>query len=224
MQWWTTCLVLDYFFWHLHLLHSYIWLWKSLSMNYCMKMLSNATIWLLEGPTSSHRVKISWVLHSALISLVINGQLSDPKLMLYFISSLPIYYFAFIFWRFQDIFMCADVEGVIPHFISLTHWKKLWCWEGLGAGGEGDDRGWDGWMASLTRWMWVPVNSGSWWWTGRPGVLQFMGSQSQTRLSDWTELKAIQGYLSSKSLRSWPSILSELYPNDNSLSELKLML
>ena len=48
---------------------------------------------------------------------------------------------------------------------------------GLGAGGEGDDRGWDGWMASPTRWMWVWVNSGSWWWTGRPGVLWFMGSQ-----------------------------------------------
>ena len=60
---------------------------------------------------------------------------------------------------------------------ELTHWKRLWCWEGFGAGGEGDDRGWDGWMASLTRWMWVWVNSGSWWWTGRPGVLRFMGSQ-----------------------------------------------
>ena len=48
---------------------------------------------------------------------------------------------------------------------------------GLGAGGEGDDRGWDGWMVSLTRWSWVSVNSGSWWWTGRPGVLRFMGSQ-----------------------------------------------
>jgi len=59
----------------------------------------------------------------------------------------------------------------------LTHWKRLWCWEGLGARGEGDDRGWDGWMASLTRWTWVSVNSGSWWWTGRPGVLGFMGSQ-----------------------------------------------
>ena len=55
--------------------------------------------------------------------------------------------------------------------------KKLWCWEGLGAGGEGDDRGWDGWMASLTWWTWVWVNSRSWCWTGRPGVLQFMGSQ-----------------------------------------------
>ena len=52
-----------------------------------------------------------------------------------------------------------------------------WCWEGLRAGGEGDDRGWDGWMASLTWWTWVWVDSGSWWWTGRPGVLQSMGLQ-----------------------------------------------
>ena len=64
------------------------------------------------------------------------------------------------------------------HLIEeLTHWKRLWCWEGLGAGGEGDDRGWDSWMASLTRWPWVWVNSGSRCWTGRPGVLRFMGSQ-----------------------------------------------
>ena len=62
-------------------------------------------------------------------------------------------------------------------FEELTHWKRLWCWEGLGARGEGDDRGWDGWVASPTRWTWVWVNSGSWWWTERPGVLRFMGSQ-----------------------------------------------
>ena len=66
--------------------------------------------------------------------------------------------------------------------------ERPWCWEGLGAGGEGDDRGWNGWMTSPTRWTWVWVNSGSWWWTGRPSVLQFMGSQSWTWLSDWTEL------------------------------------
>ena len=60
---------------------------------------------------------------------------------------------------------------------ELTHWKRPWCWEGLGAGGEGDDRGWDGWMASPTQWTWAWVNSGSWWWRGRPGVLWFMGSQ-----------------------------------------------
>ena len=60
---------------------------------------------------------------------------------------------------------------------ELTHWKRLWCWEGLGAGGKGDDRGWGGWMASPTWWTWVWVNSGRWWWTGRPGVLRFMGWQ-----------------------------------------------
>jgi len=63
-----------------------------------------------------------------------------------------------------------------PHTKSWLTGKDS-CWEGLGAGGEGDDRGWDGWMASLTQWTWVWVNSGSWWWTGKPGMLQFMGSQ-----------------------------------------------
>ena len=74
---------------------------------------------------------------------------------------------------------------------ELTHWKRPWCWEGLGAGEEGDDTGWDGWMASLTWWTWVWVNSGSRWWIGRPGVLRFMGSQRvghnwATELN-WTE-------------------------------------
>ena len=66
---------------------------------------------------------------------------------------------------------------------ELTHWKRLWWWEGLGAEGEGDDRGWDGWMASPTWWTWVWVNSRSWWWTGRPGMLRFMGHKE----SDTTE-------------------------------------
>ena len=58
------------------------------------------------------------------------------------------------------------------------NWTELnWCWERLKTGGEGDDRGWDGWMASPIQWMWVWVNFRSWWWTGRPGVLQPMGSQ-----------------------------------------------
>ena len=75
---------------------------------------------------------------------------------------------------------------------ELTHLKRPWCWERLRAGGEGDDRGWDGWMASLTQWTWVWVNSGSWWWTGKPGMLQWMGSQRvghnwATELN-WTEL------------------------------------
>ena len=82
-------------------------------------------------------------------------------------------------------------------FEELTLWKRPWCLEGLGAGGEGDDRGWDGWMASPTRWTWVWVNFGSWWWTGRPGLLRFMGSQSRTWLSDWTELNWVAPVLNS---------------------------
>ena len=65
--------------------------------------------------------------------------------------------------------------------------EKTLSWEGLGAGGEGDDRGWDVWMASPIRWTWVWVNSGSWWWKGRPGMLRFIGSQRVGH--DWaTEL------------------------------------
>ena len=61
------------------------------------------------------------------------------------------------------------------------HWKGPWCWERLTAGGKGDDRGQDGWMASPTQWTWVWANSGRWWRTGKPGVLQSMGSQRVRR-------------------------------------------
>ena len=60
---------------------------------------------------------------------------------------------------------------------EMTHWKRPWCWERLKVGGEGGDRGWDGWMASLTWWTCVWVSSRSWWWTGSPDVLQAMGLQ-----------------------------------------------
>ena len=75
---------------------------------------------------------------------------------------------------------------------SVDSLEKTLMWEGLGAGGEGDDRRWEGWIASLTQWTWVWANSRSWWWTGRPGVLRFMGSQRvrhdwETELN-WTEI------------------------------------
>ena len=96
---------------------------------------------------------------------------------------------------------------------ELSNWKRLWCWEGLGARGEGDDRVWDGWMASPTQWTWVWVNSGSWWRTGRTGVLRFMGLQRvghdwATKLNwNWYSLSCVyisrvyilyQGYLLSR--------------------------
>ena len=71
---------------------------------------------------------------------------------------------------------------------ELTHWKRPWCWERWRAGGEGDETGWDDWMASPSQWTWVWVSSGSWWWTGRPGVLQSMGLQRVRHdWTDWTE-------------------------------------
>ena len=79
-----------------------------------------------------------------------------------------------------------------PHAKSWLIGKN-WCWEGLEAGGEGDDRGWDSWMSSPTRLTWVWVNSGRWWWTGRPGVLRFMGLQRVGQ--DWaTELNWTEGW------------------------------
>ena len=74
------------------------------------------------------------------------------------------------------------------HLMQRTYLRKPWCWERLKAGGEGDNRGWDGWIASLTWWTRVWVSSRSWWWIGRPSMLQFMGSQRVRH--DWaTELK-----------------------------------
>ena len=71
------------------------------------------------------------------------------------------------------------------------HWKRPWCWERLKAGGEGDNRWWDGWMASPTPWTWVWVGSRSCWWTGKPGMLQSMGSQRVRHYwvtkMNWTE-------------------------------------
>ena len=82
----------------------------------------------------------------------------------------------------------AETPILWPPDAELTHWKRPCGLERLRAGGEGEDRGWDGWMASLTLWTWVWVNSGSWWWTGRPGVLQFGVAKRQTRVNNWTEL------------------------------------
>ena len=99
-----------------------------------------------------------------------------------------------------------SLEGLILnlklHYLAswceeLTYWKRPWCWERLNAGGEGDDRGWDGWMASPTRWTWIWARSGCWWWTGKPGMLPSMGLQrvghewaTALKLSDITRLNA----------------------------------
>ena len=67
--------------------------------------------------------------------------------------------------------------------------EKIWCWERLKVGGEGDKRGWDGWMASLTQWTWVWIGSGSWWWTGKSGICSPWGPKESdmTVWLNWTD-------------------------------------
>ena len=97
----------------------------------------------------------------------------------------------------------AEAETPIlwpPDAKKLTHLKRPWCWGRLKVGGEGHNRGWDGWMASPTQWTWVWVGSGSWWWTGRPGVLQSVESQRDGH--NWaTELKTHFRLLTSRAVR-----------------------
>ena len=116
--------------------------------------------------------------------------------------------FFFLFWKIQLFFIKYDViyvkfvitilNGLIFSWSSntlatwykeLTHLKRPWCWEKLKAGGEGDDRAWDSWMASPTQWTWVWVSSGSWWWTGKPGCCSPWGRKESdtTEWLNWTE-------------------------------------
>ena len=86
----------------------------------------------------------------------------------------------------------TDAEAETPNTLAtwckeLTHWKRPWCGgQRLKVGGEGNDKGWDGWMASSTQWTWVWISSRSSWWTGKPGVLQSMGLQRVRH--DWASL------------------------------------
>ena len=98
---------------------------------------------------------------------------------------------------------------------ELTHWKRLWCWARLKAGGKRDDRGWDGWMASPTQWTWV--------WISRELVMDREAwraavhrvTKSWTRLSNWTELSRT-GHLSEHLLYIWYVEMRELHPGDSS--------
>ena len=90
-------------------------------------------------------------------------------------------------------FLSSDTGLLATWCEELTHWKRPWCWERLKAGGEGDNRGWDGWMA---QWTWVWASSRSWWWTGKPGMLQSMGLQRvghDWAELNWTELNPLAG-------------------------------
>ena len=87
----------------------------------------------------------------------------------------------------------AETPILWPPDAKSWSFEKPWCWGRLRAGGEGDDRGWDSWITSPTQWAWVWVGSGSWWWTGRTGLLRFIGLQRDGHdwATDWTELMLV---------------------------------
>ena len=106
----------------------------------------------------------------------------------------------------------TDSEAETPNSLAtwcqeLTHLKRLWCWERLKAGGEGDDRGWDGWIASPIQWTCIWASSRSWWWTGKPGVLQSMVLQrvghDWTTEQNWTDIFLFLKYHLNISLWGW---------------------
>ena len=102
-------------------------------------------------------------------------------------------------WNLSWIFTGrTDAEAEAPLFWppdGKVKKKRPWCWERLKAVGEGDNRGWEGWMASPTWWIWVWASSRSWWWTGQSGMLQSMGLQSWIQLSNWAELFEMKDYI-----------------------------
>ena len=122
----------------------------------------------------------------------------------------------------KEIYPEYSLEGLMlkPKLKYLGHlmWrddslKRPWCWERLKAGGEGDDRGWDGWMASLTRWTRVSANSGRWWWTGKPGVLQSMVLQRFRH--DW---------LNNTKMSKKSSVATTVLVEDMSTGNLKILI
>ena len=149
----------------------HIWLW----------FFSSGHVWMWELDCEESWVWKNWCFWILVLEKTLESPLDCKEIQ-------PVYSEGDQPW---DFFGRNDAKADTP--VLWPPYAKSWligkdlCWERLGAGGEGEDRGWDGWIASLTRWTWIWVNSGSWWWTGRPGVLQFMGSQRVRH--DWaTEL------------------------------------
>ena len=128
---------------------SHVWMWK-LDNKECWK-IDALELWCWR-----RLLQVPWTVKRSNQSILkeISPEYSLERLIL----KLKLQYFGPLMWK-------------------MTPWKRPWCWERLKAGGQGNDRGWGGWMASPAPWTWVSANSRRWWRTGRPGLLQSMGSQ-----------------------------------------------
>ena len=142
---------------------------------------SSSHVWMCELDHKEGWVLKNWCFWTAVLEKILETPLDCKEIQ-------PVHPKGDQSWVFSGrIDAEADSNILATWCEELTHYKRPWCWERLKVGGEGVDRGWDGWIASLTQWTWVWVNSRSWWRTGRPGMLQSMGSQRVGH--DWvTEL------------------------------------
>ena len=131
----------------------------------------NGHIWMWELDCKESRAPKNWCFWTVVLEKTLESPLDSKEIQ-------PVHPKGNQSWIFIGRTDAETETPIIwPAWWELTHLKGLWCWERLKAGEEGDDRGWDSWMASPTQWTWVWVGSGSWWWTGKPSVLQFMGWQ-----------------------------------------------
>ena len=142
--------------------------------------VSSNGVWMWELDYKKRWVPKNWYFCTVMLEKTLESPLDSKEIQ-------PVHPKGDQSWIFigrTDIEVEAPVLW-LPDAKNWPIWKdpdagKDWRWEEKGT------PDWDDWMASPTQWTWVSVNSGSWWWTGRPAVLQSMGSQSQTQLSDWT--------------------------------------
>ena len=131
---------------------------------------SSGHIWMWELDYKESWVPKNWCFWTVLLEKTLEclGQQGDPTSPSWRRSVLGVHWKDW--WRWNSNTLATWCQ-------ELMHLKRLWCWERLRTGGEGDNRGLNGWMASPTQWTCVWVDSWSWWWTGRPGILSLVGLQ-----------------------------------------------
>ena len=131
----------------------------------------SSRVWMWELDYNESWAPKNWCFWTVVLEKILESHLDCKAIQQSILKEIsPEYFWKDCCWRWSSNTLATWCE-------ELTHWKRPWCWEWLKAGGEGENRGLIGWMVSPTQWTWVWVISGSWWWIGRPGVLQSMGLQ-----------------------------------------------
>ena len=142
---------------------------------------SSSHLWMWELDRKESRVPKNWCFWTVVLEKTLESPSDSKEINQSILKEISPEYLL------ERLMLKLKLNTLATWCEELTHWRKPWCWERLKAGGEAGDRGWDGWMASPTRWTWAWVGCGSWWWTGRPGVLH-PWARRVGRLSHWTEL------------------------------------